>query len=70
MNIITSLSNFMKIYQAVQKFISGGQTDRHFGMIDVSVNAIATIQNFTQIHQSVQEVHPTHKFKRPPFLNG
>jgi hypothetical protein len=29
LNGINSLQNFMKIYQAVQKLLVGGQTDRH-----------------------------------------
>jgi hypothetical protein len=58
----------MKIYQAVQKLLVGDrQTDSHFGMIEVTYNAITTIQNFIQIHQSVKKVHPPQKFKRPPF---
>jgi hypothetical protein len=48
----------------------GGQTDSHFGMIKVTFNAITTIQSFIQIHQSVQKLHPSQKFKRPPFWNG
>jgi hypothetical protein len=59
----------MKIYQAVQKLLVGDRQTRHshFGMIEVTFNAITTIQTFIQIHQSVQKVHPPQKFKRPPF---
>jgi hypothetical protein len=55
----------MKIYEAVQKLLVG--TDSHFGMIEVTFNAITTKQNFIQIHSSVQKVQPPQKFKRPPF---
>jgi ribosomal protein S10 len=41
---------------------------RHFGAIDVTFNVITSIQNFIQIHQSVQKLHPPQKFKRPPLL--
>jgi hypothetical protein len=60
----------MKNLPSSSKVISGGQTDSHFGMIEVTFNVITTIQNFIQIHQSVQKVHPPQKFKCPPFLNG
>jgi hypothetical protein len=61
----------MKIYQAVQKLLVGDtQTDGHFGMIEVTFNAITTIQNIIQIHQSVQKVYPHQKFKRSPLWNG
>jgi hypothetical protein len=54
----------MKIYQAIQTLLVGDtQTDSHFGMIEVTFNAISTIQNFIQIHQPVQNVHPPQKFK-------
>jgi hypothetical protein len=36
-------------------------------MITVTFNAITTIQNFIQIHQSVQKVNPPQKFKHPRF---
>jgi hypothetical protein len=39
-------------------------------MIEVTFNAITTMQNFIQIHQSVQQVHPPQKFKRSPLWNG
>jgi hypothetical protein len=32
------------------KVISGGQTDSHFGMIEVIFNAITTIKNFIQMY--------------------
>jgi hypothetical protein len=54
LNGITSIPNFMKIYQAFQTLLVGDtQTDSHFGMIEVTFNAITTMQNFIQIHQSV-----------------
>jgi hypothetical protein len=37
--------------------------DSHFGMIEVAFNAITTIQNFIQIHQSIQKVQASQKFK-------
>jgi hypothetical protein len=43
---------------------------RHFGMIEVTFNVITSIQNFNQIHQSVQKLHPPLIFKRRPFRNG
>jgi hypothetical protein len=58
----------MKMYQAVQTFLVG--TDSHFGMIEVTFNATTIIQNFIQIHQSVQKMHPPQKFKRTPFSSG
>jgi hypothetical protein len=39
------------------KVISGGQINSNFGMIEVTFNAITTIQNFIQIHQSIQKLH-------------
>jgi hypothetical protein len=58
----------MKIYQAAKKLLVGDtQTDSHFEMIEVTFNAIITIQNFIKIHQSVQKVHPPQKFKLPPL---
>jgi hypothetical protein len=56
----------LRPYQISSKVINGGQTHRHFGMIQVTFNAI-TIRNFIQIHLSVQKLHPPQKFKRPPF---
>jgi hypothetical protein len=45
----------MKIYRAVQKLLVGDkQADSHFGVIDVTFGVIISIQNFIQIHQSVQ----------------
>jgi hypothetical protein len=38
-------------------------------MIEVTFDAITTIQNFIKIHQSVQKVHPPQKFKRLPLWN-
>jgi hypothetical protein len=64
------LTKFHENLPSGSKVISGGQTDSHFGMIEVTFNAITTVQNFIQIHQSVQKVHPRKKFKRPPFSNG
>jgi hypothetical protein len=55
----------MKIYQAVKKFLVGAGS--LFGMIEVTFNAITTIQNIIQIHQSVQNLHPPLKYKRLPF---
>jgi hypothetical protein len=56
----------MKINEAVQKlFVGYTQTDRYFGMIEATFNAITTIHNFIQIRQSVQKVHQPHKLK--PF---
>jgi hypothetical protein len=44
----------MKIYQAVQKLLLGN--DRQpFWMIEKTFNAIITIQNFIQIHETVQK---------------
>jgi hypothetical protein len=43
----------MENVSSSSKVISGG-TDSHFGMIEVTFNAITTIQNFIQIHQSGQ----------------
>jgi hypothetical protein len=61
----------MKIWQAVQKLLVGDrQTDSQFLMIEVTFNAYVTIQNFIQIQQSVQKVHPTQKFKRSPLWTG
>jgi hypothetical protein len=39
-------------------------------MIEVTFNAIITIQNFTKIHQSVEKVHAPQKFKRLSFWNS
>jgi hypothetical protein len=45
-------------------------------MIEVTFNVITTIQDFIQIHQSVQKLlrgfftHTPQKFKRRPFWNG
>jgi hypothetical protein len=61
----------MKIYQALQNLLVGDkQTANHFGMVEVTFNAINKIQHFIQIHQSVQKLHPPQKSKRPPFWNG
>jgi hypothetical protein len=58
----------MKICQAVHKLLVGDtQTDGHFRMIEVTFNAITTIQNFIQIHQSVQKMPQPQKFRRPQF---
>jgi hypothetical protein len=38
-------------------------------MTEVALNAITT-QNFTQIRQSVQKVHPPQKFKRSSLWNS
>jgi hypothetical protein len=45
----------------------GTQTESRFGTIEITFNVITTMQNFIQMHQSVQKVHPPQKFKRPPF---
>jgi hypothetical protein len=58
----------MKIYQAVQVLLVG-DTDSHFGMIEVTLYAITRIQSFIQIHQLVQKVHASQKFKRSPLWN-
>jgi hypothetical protein len=42
---------------------------RHFVVIDVTFNIITSVQNFIQIHQSVEKLHPPQKFKRPQFWN-
>jgi hypothetical protein len=64
------LTKFHENLPSGSKVISGEQTESHFGMIEVTFNAITTIQNFIQIHQSIQKVHPPQKLKRPPFCHG
>jgi hypothetical protein len=49
-------SKFHENLPSDSEVISGGQTDSFFGMIEVTFNAITTIQNFIQIHQSAQKV--------------
>jgi hypothetical protein len=70
LKITASIPNFTKIYQAVQNLLVGTQTNSHFEMVEISFNVITTIQNFIQIHKSVQKLHPPQKFKRPSFWNG
>jgi hypothetical protein len=70
LDIITTIPNFMKIYQAVKKLLVEDKDRQPFWMIEVTFNAINTIQNFIQIHQSVQKVHPPQKFKRSPLWNS
>jgi hypothetical protein len=62
-----ALIEFHENLSSGSKVISGGQTDSHFGMIEVIFNAITTIKDSIQIYQSVQKVHPPQKFKRQPF---
>jgi hypothetical protein len=64
------LTKFHENLPGGSKFISRWQTNSHFGVIEVTFNAITIIQNFIQIHQSVQKVHTPQKFKFPPFWNG
>jgi hypothetical protein len=67
LSIISAIPNFLKIYRTVQKLLVGGQTDSHFGLIEVTFNIITKIQNFIQIHQSVQKVQPRHEIKHLLF---
>jgi hypothetical protein len=60
------LTKFHENLQISSKVINGGHTDSHIGMFEVTFNVITTIQNFIQIHQSVQKLH-TPKFKRQSF---
>jgi hypothetical protein len=41
-----------------------------FGTIYVTLNVITSIQQFIQMHKSVENLHPPQKFERPPFWNG
>jgi hypothetical protein len=50
------LTKFHEYLRHGSKVISGGQTASHFGTIEVTFNAIITIQNFIQIHQMVQVI--------------
>jgi hypothetical protein len=61
------LNKFHENLPSGSNVISVGQTDSHLGIIEVTFNAITTIQNFIQIHQSVKNVHPPQMFNRRPL---
>jgi hypothetical protein len=50
------LTKFHENLSSCSKVINGGQTDSHFRMIEVTFNAIITIQMFIQINQRVQNL--------------
>jgi hypothetical protein len=60
----------MKIYQVIQKLLVGDADRQSLWNDRGHFNAINTIQNFIQIHQSVQKVHRLQKLKRSPLWNS
>jgi hypothetical protein len=78
-----SLSTYRIVYKSTSRFKScmhlRSLNVRHFEMVEATglkvwhwshLQRHQSIQNFIQIHQSVQKVRPPQKFKRPPLWNG